>query len=201
MSRRRAIKNMCIWAVLCLLLTGTVSAKQTGSLTLKNVTGDVCLYQVADKEGVLTEDFAKAGITVAENAAENKESARLLQKYARDKSVFGEEKTPANGVASFADLKEGCYLVCSMASKQEFVPFLVWIPTSLDREKLYDIQATPKTESTQDPTTPGSSTPSEPNIPQTGSLLWPQYVLLGLGTVLMILGTVEVIKGRRKADE
>lgn len=201
MNPRKTIKMVCAWAALCFLLAGTVSAKHTGSLKLKNVTAGVCLYQVADENGTLTEDFAQSGVKVAENMTKNKEAANTLQEFAEKESVSGEEKTPADGVVSFGDLEEGCYLVCSIASKREFVSFLVWIPTSLDGEKIYDVQATPKTEDPTDPTIPTDSAPLKPNIPQTGNLMWPQYVLFGLGVALMIFGVVEVIRGRRKTDE
>ncbi len=198
MNSKRIIRNLCLLAVFCLLLAGRVSAQQTGSVQLKNITGDVCIYLVTDETGALTEPFAQTGITVVENAAEN---ARILQKYAADNQISGEEKTPESGVVTYSDLEEGCYLVCSMAPEREFAPFFLWIPTSLEGEKIYDVQATPKTDDTPSPTIPTEPTPPKPNIPQTGNLLWPQYALLGLGFAVMIWGMAEVIRGRRKQDE
>ena len=193
-----------IWllvAGLCLLLAVPVSAKQTGSLQLNHITEDVYLYCVSDENGVLTEAFSQAGIENIKDTAAADENGQILQTYVAEKHISGTKKTPVDETVLFSNLELGCYLVCSGVSEdEEFAPFLVWIPTVVSGEAVYDVQAEPKTED-PGPTVPTDPTPPEPDIPQTGHYLWPQYLLFGLGLCAILFGMIEIIRGRRNNHE
>ena len=49
-------------------------------------------------------------------------------------------------------------------------------------------------------TEPGGAVTPSPNIPQTGAILWPKYVLLSLGAVAILAGFVLILSCRRKQD-
>lgn len=187
--------------VICLLLSVTVFAQQTGSLLLKNISHSVTLYQIADADNNLEDAFANAQINVAEST-QAVTNARRLQKFAVDNGIAGDTKAPdAAKQVMFDSLEKGCYLVCSQAQPEDFVPFLIWIPTALGEETIYDIQAEPKTEDPTDPDQPDQPVTPEPNIPQTGIIQWPKYVLLSLGAAAIFVGAAEMIRGGRKSNE
>ncbi len=184
-----------------LLLSVTVFAQQSGSLLLKNIQHSVALYPVADGEDRLNAAFQNAQVDLSDptKAVEN---ARQLEKYVLENHIAGEIKTPDTAQqVLYSNLEKGCYLVCSQADPSDFAPFLVWIPTTLGQESIYDVQADPKTEDPADPEDATQPTTPEPNIPQTGIVQWPKYALLALGGAAILFGGAEMIRGGRKNDE
>ena len=91
--------------------------------------------------------------------------------------------------------------MCSVGEKAEFAPFLVQIPMTIGEKKVYDIQAEPKVDNPPESSTPSQPVDPEPEIPQTGAILWPKYLLLGLGAVLILAGIIEALRGREKEYE
>lgn len=180
------------------LLMLPVSASQQGSLLINNVDASVTCYAVADKAGTLTADFAQSGIN---ELSEQADIARQLRAYAQEHQLTGQTLTPDDAhEVLFAAMDEGWYLICSNASPGEFAPFLMQIPTRVGDNVIYHVQATPKEETPQE-TQPGGSGGAEPNIPQTGHIQWPKYLLLTLGGLCVLTGAGMVLLGREKRYE
>lgn len=204
MHKKRGIRLLV--ALLCIMtLSVSVSAAQNGSLLIGGIEETVSLFRVADASGTLLPDFATAPVENLQEEINMVKNAKALAEYAKQESLTGDERMPdATGNVSYTPLEEGTYLICSMASEAEFNPFLVFIPTQINGEIIYDIKAKPKEENPPEPTDPTVPTdPSEPpsNIPQTGNSVWPQYLLLILGTVSVLLGIAELLHGREKQHE
>ena len=191
--------------LLCLLSAHPAAAAQTGSLrlTVEGAPGlEICLHYVADDNGTLTAEFSNAGITPGKMSDETElaTNASQLRDYAVEHSAAGMKKAvDAAGNADYTGLAEGCYLVYCVGNTK-FEPFLLLVPTTINGEAVYDIQAEPKScEGGLDTVTP--TPPSEPNIPQTGSSVLPQYLLLALGIVTAGAGVAELAHGRRETCE
>ena len=193
--------------VLCLLALSTaVSAAETGSIRVVDIDEPICLHFVATPDGVLTEAFADAPVEALSESTAAVRNARILQEYAAQNRIQGREGTLEDGAVLFEGLEEGLYLVYSLAEEAEFNPFLVKIPTVINEETIYDVEAAPKEdeppEETTEPTKPDEPSepvpPDEPDIPQTGISVYPKYILLFLGCVAVVLGVVELILGKEK---
>lgn len=208
-------------AALCLLLPVTALAAETpGRLRIVDIDSPLALYRVADAEGVLTAEFADAGVEDITDSVQAVANARKLAAYGAQQGVPGWEQTPdETGTVCYDNLEEGLYLIRSLAEEEEFKPFLVPIPTVINGEKIYHIDADPKAEETEptEPTEPTESEPSEPtepeettvptepeptdpgpNIPQTGNSVIPKYLLLAFGSLAVLLGLIDLIRGRRR---
>ncbi|MBR2311137.1 MAG: hypothetical protein IKA47_11510 [Oscillospiraceae bacterium] len=197
----RKLKTVSILFALLILLSLPVMAAQTGSLVVRNVKSPAVMYLVADANGVPTQDFA---IAITENLTEDRltpDAARKLQTHAEEKNLSGQTVTPdSSNLITFSLLEEGCYLVCSTAQPGEFAPFLIRVPMTIGDKLVYDIQASPKVDP-NNPNAPGKPVEPQPNIPQTGNIQWPKYLLLILGGVAILAGFVEVLRGREKTYE
>jgi hypothetical protein len=207
MHKKRGIRLLL--ALLCIMtLPVSVSAAQNGSLLIVDTEEAVSLFQVADAGGTLLPDFATAPVENLQEETNMVKNAKVLAEHAKQESLIGDERVPdAMGNVSYTPLEEGIYLICSMASDAEFNPFLVFIPTQINGEAVYDINAKPKEEippESTDPTVPTVPTePSEPpaDIPQTGNSVWPKYLLLIFGTLSVLLGIADLLHGREKQYE
>lgn len=187
---------------LCLITALPVSGAQTGSLLIQKITAPTALYRVADAQGVLEEPFQAALTGELTEQTADAALAKQLQQYVKDKNISGQEAIPDDkGEVFYPGLAEGYYLVCSLAEKGEFAPFLLRIPLRSGDKILYDVQAEPKSETPADPDGPGSSPPLQPVIPQTGFIQWPKYLLLALGAVCVAAGLIEALRGREKRYE
>ena len=189
--------------LLCLLLgCVTVSASESGSLRIVDVEKTVALYPVAGYDGSLTETFRNAPVTDLLEESNAVENAAILDQFEKENQISGQEQAPdETKEVYYASLETGVYLVRSSASEPEFAPFLVCIPTRINQELIYDVKAEPKAQDPTDPTEPTSPTEPmepEPEIPQTGNSIWPQYLLLGLGVLMLAFGFSEMIRGREK---
>ena len=199
-------KNNCIWllcaVLLSLFLRLPAAAQAEGSLSVCKVDEPVVLFHVADSQGNIQPDFTGWRKEPLEEKDLTAKNAKKLQEYTKKKDLEGDLLEPEEEKVTFAPLEKGVYLVCSPAQKGEFAPFLVRIPTVIGEKEVYHIQATPKEETDPDPTQPGSD-PEKPDddIPQTGNIQWPKYLLLGLGGLLILVGMEEILRGRRKGNE
>lgn len=193
-------------AVLCFLLAIPSAAAEVGSLRVKTKSEvSVTLYHVAEIDGTLTEEFSgadisKSSMTDSKDAVKN---ARTLLEYAHNNDIEGlTQETDLLGSVLFDGLKEGRYLV-SCRQDHIFDPFLVSIPTVINGETLYRVKAEPKTSDPDpdDPTTPENPDKPEPDIPQTGESIWPKYLLMIFGVMMMTMGCVEMARGRKETHE
>lgn len=198
---KRGIRKLLAVAALCLLIAVPVAATQQGSLLLSKVTEPVMLVPVADRQGVPTEDFSGMVEKLTQNDL-TQDMAKKLYQHIRQEELSG-VICPADGSkeAFFSSMEEGWYLVCSTAQPAEFVPFLICVPMMIGDKTVYHIQAEPKVQEPPEPSQPASPEAPKPNIPQTGAILWPQYLLLFLGAVSIGAGLIEVIRGREKDYE
>ena len=205
-------KHKFLWllaVMLCLLLPLKTMATEPvrGSLTVVDLEHSICLHHVATLDAELTAPFANAPVkdlTAQTTAVTN---ARILRDYAMESAISGRTQTPdTDGTVFYGDLEMGLYLVYSLAEEAEFQPFLVKIPTEVAGKIIYDVEADPK-EDEEEPTEPDTTptepdtTPTEPptpNIPQTGTSVWPKYILLALGMLAAIAGFTDLILGREK---
>lgn len=199
--RRKVKINLLLALALCLLFALPVSAAQNGSLLIKNITAPAVVYRVADASGALSEGFAGSGLGVLSENTADAAQAKQLQTYAKDHSLAGEEKTPDSaGQVFYSGLTEGYYLVCSTAQPGEFAPFLLRIPMTAGNKVIYDVQAEPKADAPEDPDAPLTPPPLVPQIPQTGYIQWPKYLLLTLGVLFIAAGLLEIFKAREKQN-
>lgn len=193
--------------ILCLLLpVNQAEAARYGSIQIHKIDEPVYLYHVADENAILTEAFSGAPVKELSSQSQAVKNTGILWQYAKEQGIEGQLLTPdSKGTAKAEQLEMGMYLIGSAIEPEEFDPFLVSIPTWINGEIIYDVEADPKQE--EEPTVPSTepSGPSEPvpstepnpEIPQTGVNVWPKYILLILGTAVTLLGLYEVIRGRK----
>ena len=201
MKLRKACR---IWAaaVLLMLLTVPVFAQTQGSLKLQQIEKSAVLYHVADREGVSTEAFSS--IVKSKLTPENLsgELAKSLELFAQQKAIAGQVASAnADKEIDFSSLDLGYYLVCSTAEEKEFASFVVSVPMTIGGKTIYHIKAQPKTDTPGEPGYSGEPGTTQPNIPQTGNILWPKYLLLILGGLFIIAGLVEILRPGRKGYE
>lgn len=198
--KKKACK-LILSIALCLLLAASVFAESVGSLLLTDVEHPAVLTSVADEKGKPTADFSGCIKTITEKSLTPKLAKKLLQ-YAMEKELHGETgQVNEKGEIFFPGLEKGYYLVCSTAEEAEFAPFLISVPMTIGDKQVYNIQAEPKVDSPVEPPEKPSPEKPKPNIPQTGAILWPKYLLLGLGAAAIIAGLVEVLRGREMRHE
>ncbi|MBQ6706155.1 MAG: hypothetical protein IJN07_01410 [Clostridia bacterium] len=197
----RKIAKFSFVLVLCMLFAVPVSAARQGSFTLKNLENEVVLYPVADENGVPAGDFAGAVDRLTQNHLTPAMAKTLYDRIGENHTGSTSLSPDPQGEMTFSSLEEGWYLVVSRAEKPEFAPFLVAIPMIINGESMYDLEAEPKVESPVTPPTTSTPENPRPNIPQTGVVLWPKYLLLMAGALLITVGVVETVAGREKRHE
>lgn len=201
----RKLNCLVLTFVLCLVCTFSVFAESgdMGSLVIKNVDRPVRVYLVARVDGTPTTDFAQACKEPLTEQTANAVMAKQLRDFVQNQTVSEMRQQPGNNrQVSFADLEQGYYLVCSTGSPGEFAPFMLRIPMTATGKEVYDVMAEPKRDTGSQPVNPaGPGVQVEPNIPQTGSLQWPKYLLLCLGAAAILWGAVDVVLGREKSYE
>ena len=125
-----------------------------------------------------------AGGTVAiydvTDSPEGIDSVEMLV-YVKELGIPGTEKqVDASGIVVFDDLPAGYYLLVQRKAPAGFYPikpFLVKLPQSTDGTTGNQIEAAPKME-------------PEEKLPQTGQLIWPAWVLIGLGMSVAGIGVL-----------
>lgn len=207
MKRMRQLHKL-LAAILCAAALTVSAAAQSGSLTV-TVDGaeagmTVTLYAVADPQGVPTADFAGAGLTDADllDEKQNSVNSGILASYAQENALSGTAlETDETGAVCFDGLAEGIWLVVGeTADGLVFDPFLVYLPTVINGEALYDISANPKVEEPSQPDEPDQPDQPGPNLPQTGVKVWIVYALVGAGAVLVLCGAILLAKGKKKDE-
>ena len=196
---RRSSLLCVVLVFLLLLIPVSATAAQMGSLLILEIDHPVCVYRVIDADGKITEAFADSGLMP--NIADPVAAAKALQKYVKENNISGQMKVPVRGEAYYASMEEGTYLVCSLHREGEFAPFLLSIPTRLNGEVVYHVEAKPKSDDTPpetETTCPTETRPSGSDIPQTGDSVIPKYALLILGTLTTLLGLYQVLSGREE---
>lgn len=134
---------------------GSLSVTLTDKATGEAVGGSYTLYKVADvtaENGNLsytfTADFASCGISLDDISAEN--LAEHLAAYAADRGIAGTSAVgDKNGKVKFEGLGLGLYLLVQTKASDGYynaAPFVVSVPMSGDNEWIYDVDASPKTE-------------------------------------------------------
>lgn len=211
MKNRFAAMAMAMLLLLSLPLAvrGKAAETQTCTLTVHMIWkdtaltgGSLSLCRVGSAENgefqFLPElaDCAPEPEALARKAAENKLPAAIA--------------TVRNGVARFAGLEAGLYLVTQKepcTGYSPIKPFLLSLPVEENGRLLYDISASPKVspepentdpslptvgpdETVPETTVPPATVPPgiEPTLPQTGQLNWPVPVMAVAGTLLLGLG-------------
>ena len=202
MERRRNKSLALLAALLWLLCIPTAAAAETGSLEVIDVAKPVQLYPIQDNYGRLYPDFADAGDIITEIGTDPVAAAKKLEAFTRERGCTPREGTPdEDGMVFFGNLSLGLYLICS--AEEEFSPFLLYIPTMLDGETIFYMAAKPKIDSTPEPIPvpmPAEPENADSAIPQTGISVIPKYTLMGLGTVITLLGLWEMLRGREETQ-
>lgn len=182
------------------------------------VGGTLTLYQVAKAEVLegeikftYTDEFAQCGMTLTaeeKSESEKKALAEALEAYVEQNNITGQSAAvDESGRAAWTDLEHGLYLVVQTSQSEGYAPiqtFLVSVPESVDGAYIYEINAKPKTGTTDtpdDPTTDNKKTVSSGSkLPQTGQLWWPVPVLAVVGILCVFAGWYRK-KWSESADE
>ncbi len=154
--------------MLLLLPVQAFAADQTGSIQLtmsydgKSVPGGkVTLYDVTEFHSITDVDEVSTCV--------------------RKSGLSGlSREVGADGTVTFRDLLPGYYLLVQEESPIGYLPikaFCISLPMAVGDELEYHIVAVPKLEMVP-----------EGNLPQTGQLIWPIWILLASGVSLLTLG-------------
>lgn len=194
-----------VLAVVVILLLGIVSieavaAGPEGTITIRLAAegvpvsgGTVALYRVgklkADGSGFLPWGaFENCGIAFEEIRLAK--LAEPLAEYVEAENLAGTvQALDKEGRVVFTNLEQGLYLMVQEEAAEgyrKFSPFLISVPTSINGELIYKVDASPKVQISK----------LEPDLPQTGQLNWPVPVLSGLGLCFMGLGLA--LRGKKK---
>lgn len=189
-------------------LTVTVKDTETG----QGLPGGlIAIYQAAqpalDWDGyTLIGDFARSEVSL--DRLDSADLAAALYGWAADCNLqpLATAVPDEEGRSVFADLPLGLYLVAQLEAAGEhtaIAPFVVTIPQydSVNDTWILEVDASPKTgTANQLPPPPPPEEPPEdpdPDLPQTGQLWWPVYLLGAMGALLVLLGLYR----RRRADD
>ena len=198
---KRTICKLLLLVVLCLLLAVPASAAQQGSLLLTQVSEPVSVFCVADAQGVTTPDFSDIAETLSQGDLTQEMAKKFYHRVQEKELAVTTATADARLEVYFPALDKGWYLVYSMKQPGEFAPFMICVPMQIGNNTVYHIQAEPKHSDPTEPSLPVNPEDPKPNIPQTGAILWPQYLLLALGALAIVAGLVEVYRGREKSYE
>jgi len=179
------------------------------ALTLYRV-AQVQVERQADYSFCLTEEFAGAGVALTDLSAP--ETAAALAEYAGARGLEGiRRESGEDGKILFSDLELGLYLLVQETGAPGSAmlnPFLVSVPGRMDGQYVYDVDASPKLSAAPEETWPYEPTepdmppePTEPELPQTGLTQWPVPVMAVSGVLLVVLGWILCVGGRKRSDE
>ena len=155
MSRKRVLLTMLILVVCCASFCVTAFAASCRICVTVRMEDEpmsalrVELRQVTslqENTHVLTADFAELSIPMEDLLALSAETAAQVYDYAQEHRVRTvSQRTNDAGVAEFAQLEEGLYLV-SVGNGQvvKFRPYLVQLPTRVGSELAYSVATSPK---------------------------------------------------------
>lgn len=182
----RRITSFCLcWHLILLLGLSVSGSERTGSLqiTLEHADEPLCgesltLYQVGTgMDIVLLPPFENyTGLMEADPLAE----------YVMEQKISGKTMLTDNcGVVFYGQLNSGLYLVVQRRQTEGcavMCPFLVKVPMEIRGEEIWDVKATPKTDTIK------PDIPEDPKLPQTGQQNWQVWTLLSVGMGLLLCG-------------
>ena len=165
-----------------------------GTLTLYRA-GDVT-QDDGNYDFTLNKDFAGSRVSLED--IQSDQTAKALASYAEAQDISGETRTISeDGKVVFQDLELGLYLLVQHEAADDFVemaPFLIGIPMVEDGTYIYDVDASPKTETEKAPVQP-----EEPDQPKTGQNEETAPYAVAAGLSLCAVGAVGcMIYARRK---
>ena len=172
--------------------------------------GSLNLYRVADVSLVenrydfrLLDTLAAVGAVLdTEDLYDGAQAQNLLEKAKETLELYSSSSIK-NGKVSFADLETGLYLVWQHPEDASdgydaISPFLISVPKLQNGAYTLHVDAKPKVPFVTTPPPPEETPPPPPpNLPQTGQLNWPVSVMGASGTVLLILGLILCVGGKK----
>lgn len=184
--------------VVDILSTDTGKAISGGTLTLyeiaasKQVNGEN-LFELIDVFKESNVDLT----AIQESDAGEKELASKLESYVNNNRITGKSVTvDENGQAEWTDLELGLYLVVHTNSTEGYSPvntFLVTVPRYLNGTYVYNVEASPKTGTSDtvvqealEPTMESSA--DNKKLPKTGQVWWPIPILAFAGVLCVMFG-------------
>ncbi|MCD7862640.1 MAG: hypothetical protein LUG61_03785 [Lachnospiraceae bacterium] len=200
------------------------------TITMRNSVGEtvgggkLALYRVAyvyvDAVGqnsyVLTSDFSNSGVDLDDISPNDSALAATLATYADYWQLNASQtaQVGANGAVTFSNLPVGVYLVVQTEAAEGYYqvsPFVVTVPLSVNGTLIYDVDASPKVETLNQPSeetpktpkkTTGSTTDAQTDtsliLPQTGAVLWPIFLIAGIGMAVFLTGWLLAFGGGLK---
>lgn len=219
MLRKKLCCLLCCIAILCLTATSVFAAgwfngaDRNGSISFDfntdgiSVTGgSVELRMVASwndetKSLQWCEGWENCGLSLElDGLFADKNAAARLFVYAEVEGIPAQTiQIGHDGTAKVEDLPLGLYLVSQMVAFDgcmTMLPALISIPTEINDEWIFDVEAMPKLEPLVPETTIPETTEPHIDIPPTGQTNWPIPLLLLGGCFLILLGLC-VRKGKR----
>ncbi len=159
----------------------TLNLKYKENNTEKKLTGGkLSIYNVTDLQ-----DWSS--YTSAELDEKNSGLAKAFLDDELDNAEPLATKAISNGEVRFENLPKGMYLICQSElseNEMEILPFLMSVP---DKNGNINISAAPKPGIVKD--TPKKVKPKKKSkLPQTGFVLWPVFMLIAGGLLLILVG-------------
>ena len=199
-----------------------ISRKGSVGITMKldgkAVSGaGITLYHVGkineengDYNFIWTDEFKNCGLSLKDIKSEK--LADDLENYIQESNPEGIEKmVDSNGIIRFDDLELGLYFAVQSETPSGYIQansFLISVPLFENGKYIYSVDASPKLELKTDnipelttavvPEIP--SKPSQPALPQTGTLNWPVPILIVSGLAFFIMGW-SIKYGRRTNED
>ena len=212
---------LMLLASLCAVRADALDLNKTGAIALEMKDADGAaipggvfrLYRVGEAAirdnnlcFDLTDAFAGSGASLDDPSQSG--LAAALAGYADAHDLPCAEQTADNeGCAAFENVACGLYLIMQKAPGSDYgyeriAAFLVSMPMADDHgDWTYSVTARPKAERTiiPTPTPQPTAPPDEPNLPQTGLLLWPVLAMAAAGLALFVCGWV-IFFSRKRHD-
>ena len=116
----------------------------------------------------------------------------IYEAVEKSKDYLASQTTDAKGTLVFDKLEAGMYLVVrtrAVNSSYRFEPYLISVPQVTAGQLTYAVVSEPKF-SADKPVTPDK--PEGGKLPQTGQLIWPIFLLGGLGALLIPIGLIRM---------
>ncbi len=116
----------------------------------------------------------------------------IYEAVEKSKDYLASQTTDAKGTLVFDKLEAGMYLVVrtrAVNSSYRFEPYLISVPQVTAGQLTYAVVSEPKF-SADKPVTPEK--PEGGKLPQTGQLIWPIFLLGGLGALLIPIGLIRM---------
>lgn len=207
---------MCLVLSICILWAGHAEAAQAkGSITITmkdadsgaQVPGGALRYYrvasifVSDDRSSWRYTTAFSGCGIPPEEITTAQAAETMADYAKKQSIQGvKAEVDKNARVQITNLNPGVYLMVQDTPAEGYspvAPFLVTVPTSVDGEYIYDVDATPKL-TLKKTDVPPNQPPRTPRLPKTGQLWWPVPLLAAAGIVLLLAGLARLKRVPRR---